>query len=75
MSIALPPFGSGNEKDKIDYVLLAPELFTKAVGGAVFRKGVWRGSRTKEPWPIYETMTEDVHAASDHAAIYAEIDL
>lgn len=68
-------FGSGNEKDKIDYVLLSPELFAKASGGAIFRKGIWRGSRTKKPWPIYETLTAEQHAASDHAAIYAEIDL
>jgi endonuclease/exonuclease/phosphatase family metal-dependent hydrolase len=68
-------FGSGNEKDKIDYVLLSPALFAKATGGAVFRKGVWRGPRTKNPWPIYDTLTAEVHAASDHAAIYADLDL
>lgn len=68
-------FGSGGEDHKLDYVLLSPELFAKARGGAVFRKGVWRGSRTKDPWDIYETLTADIHAASDHAAIYADIDL
>ncbi|MEU4194183.1 endonuclease/exonuclease/phosphatase family protein [Kribbella sp. NPDC026611] len=67
-------FGSGNEKDKIDYILLSPALFAKATGGAVFRKGVWRGPRTKNPWEIYPTLTADVHAASDHAAIYADLD-
>ena len=36
-----------NEKGKIDYVLLTPPLFAKAVGGGIFRKGVWRGPRTK----------------------------
>ena len=66
-------FGSGNEGDKIDYVLLSPALFARATGGAVFRKGVWRGPRTKNPWPIYDTLTADVHAASDHAAIYADL--
>jgi endonuclease/exonuclease/phosphatase family metal-dependent hydrolase len=68
-------FGSGNEKDKIDYVLLSPDLFDRATGGAVFRRGVWRGPRTRNPWPIYDTLTEEVRAASDHAAIYADIDL
>lgn len=68
-------FGSGNEKDKIDYVLLSPALFAKATGGAIFRKGVWHGPRTKNPWPIYETMTGEERAASDHAAIYADFDL
>lgn len=63
-----------NEKGKIDYVLLTPELFAKATGGGIFRKGVWRGPRTKNRWDVYETMTNEVHAASDHAAIYADID-
>ena len=25
-------------------------------------------------WEMYDTMTAEVHAASDHAAIYADID-
>ena len=68
-------FGSGNDKDKIDYVLLSPALFERATGGAVYRKGVWHGPRVRNPWPIYDTLTEEVRAASDHAAIYADIDL
>jgi endonuclease/exonuclease/phosphatase family metal-dependent hydrolase len=68
-------FGGGNERDKIDYILLSPGLFDRATGGAVFRKGVWHGPRTRDPWPIYETLTAEVHAASDHAAIYADLDL
>jgi len=67
-------YKGGNEKDKIDYVLLSPDLHAKAVGGGVFRKGVFRGERTRDKWPIYETLNDGVHAASDHAAIYADID-
>lgn len=65
----------GNERDKIDYILLSPDLCARATGGAIFRKGVWRGPRTKNPWPIYDTLTAPVHEASDHAAIYADINL
>jgi endonuclease/exonuclease/phosphatase family metal-dependent hydrolase len=68
-------FGSGNEKSKFDYVLLSPALYDAATGGGVFRKGVWHGPRTQNPWEIYPTMTREEHAASDHAAIYADIDL
>ncbi len=68
-------FGSGNERDKIDYVLLSPGLFDRASGGAVFRKGVWHGPRTQDPWPMYDTLTAPVRAASDHAALYADIGL
>jgi len=68
-------FQGENETGKIDYVLMSPALFARARGGAVFRKGVYRGPRTRTPWEIYPTLTEEVHAASDHAAIYADIDL
>jgi endonuclease/exonuclease/phosphatase family metal-dependent hydrolase len=66
-------YTGGNEKQKIDYVLLSPALFKKATGGAVFRQGVWRGRRTRNPWPIFDTLTRPADAASDHAAIYADI--
>jgi len=68
-------YGGGGAKEKIDYVLLSPALFAKATGGGVFRKGVWHGSRTRDPWDIYPTMTSEVQQASDHAAIYADLDL
>jgi endonuclease/exonuclease/phosphatase family metal-dependent hydrolase len=63
------------EANQIDYLLLSPDLYDRAVGGGIFRRGVWRGNRTKNPWEIYATMTAEAHAASDHAAIWAEIDL
>jgi hypothetical protein len=47
---------SGNEKDKIDYILLTDDLFARLRGGGVFRKGVWRGPRTKDPWEIFSAM-------------------
>ena len=75
MAVLIDELERRREKDKIDYVLLSPKLFAKATGGAVFRKGVWRGNRTKQPWEIYETLTAEVHAASDHAAMYADINL
>jgi endonuclease/exonuclease/phosphatase family metal-dependent hydrolase len=61
-------------RNKLDYVLLSPPLYAAATGGGVFRKGVW-GGRRGTLWPIYDTMTRPVHAGSDHAAIYADIDL
>jgi endonuclease/exonuclease/phosphatase family metal-dependent hydrolase len=67
-------YAGGNEKEKIDYVLLSPELFARAAGGGVFRKGVWRSARTRDKWEMYDTITSEVHAASDHAAIYADLD-
>jgi endonuclease/exonuclease/phosphatase family metal-dependent hydrolase len=71
----LGTFRGGNRKDKIDYVLLSPDLFGRVTGGGIFRKGVHRGPRTRDPWEIYPTLTAPVHEASDHAAIYADLDL
>jgi endonuclease/exonuclease/phosphatase family metal-dependent hydrolase len=67
-------YRGGNERDKIDYVLLSDALFERLVGGGVFRKGVWRGPRTADPWEIFPTLTEPEHEASDHAAVYAVLD-
>ena len=68
-------FQGGNEASKFDDVLLSPSLFAAATGGAIFREGVWHGPRTSDPWEIYPTLTADVHAASDHAAIYADVEI
>jgi len=67
-------YGYCTARNKLDYVLLSPALFAAATGGGILRKGVW-GGRRGVLWPIYETMTKAVHAGSDHAAIYADIDL
>jgi endonuclease/exonuclease/phosphatase family metal-dependent hydrolase len=67
-------YGYCTARSKIDYVLLSPSLWARTTGGGIFRKGVWGGKRGVL-WPIYDTMTQAVHAGSDHACIYADIDL
>jgi endonuclease/exonuclease/phosphatase family metal-dependent hydrolase len=67
-------YGYCTARNKLDYVLLSPALFGCATGGGILRRGVW-GGRRGTLWPIYETMTRPVHAGSDHAAIYADLDL
>ena len=42
-------YGGGNEKDKIDYVLLSPDLWATATGGQVFRKGVYHARTSATP--------------------------
>jgi hypothetical protein len=42
--------------------------------GAINRMGVW-GGKHGTLFPHYPTMTEPVHAASDHAAIWAEVEV
>lgn len=67
-------YGYCTARNKLDYVLLSPALFARATGGGIHRRGVWGGRRGRL-WPIYETMTSAVHAGSDHAAIYADVDI
>lgn len=67
-------YGNGNKSQKIDYVLLSPPLFNNVIGGGIFRTGVW-GGKNGTLWPHYDTMERAVHAASDHAAVYADINV
>ena len=67
-------FGLGNADNKIDYILLSPALFDKVQAGGVFRKGVWPGSRPRR-WDVFPELTKPVEAASDHAALWADLDI
>ncbi|HEY7171318.1 MAG TPA: endonuclease/exonuclease/phosphatase family protein [Vicinamibacterales bacterium] len=67
-------FGNGTATEKIDYILLSPELFGKVKRAAVFRKGVW-GGKNGTLFPHFPEMTKAIHAASDHAAIFADLSI
>jgi len=67
-------FGRASEKEKIDYILLSPALFSRVKQGGVWRKGVW-GPNKKPSWEVYPEMTNSEQAASDHAALWVDIDI
>ena len=67
-------FGSMTAGNRIDYLLLSPALFKKATGGGIWRLGAW-GGVNGTLWPHYDTVTKATDAASDHAAIYADVAL
>ena len=67
-------FGNGTAREKIDYILLSPALWAHATGGGIFRKGAW-GGKNGTLWQHYPTVRSAVQAASDHSAIYADLDL
>ena len=67
-------YANGTKSQKIDYILLSPALFDRVIDGGVFRLGVWGGTHGTL-FPHYASMTKAIHAASDHAAIYADINL
>lgn len=65
-------YGNGTASGKIDYLLLSPELFNKVTAGGVHRQGVWGGANGTL-FPHYPEITAAVHAASDHAAVWADV--
>ena len=67
-------FGNMTASNRIDYLLLSPALFKKATGGGIWRLGAW-GGVNGTLWPHYDTVTKATDAASDHAAIYADVSL
>lgn len=67
-------FGSCTAKNKIDYILLSPALFDRVKSGGVIRQGVWPGVRPTK-WPVLDTLTMPVEAASDHAAVWVDLDV
>lgn len=67
-------FGNGTASQKLDYILLPPALFNLVHRAGVFRKGVW-GGKNGTLWEIYPEMKDPVHAASDHAALWVELNV
>lgn len=67
-------FGLCNKSNKIDYILLSPKLSALVEGGGVWRKGMWPGKRPVR-WETYPELEKEVHAGSDHACLYVDVDL
>ena len=67
-------YGNGTASNKIDYILLSPDLFANVTKGKYWRMGVW-GGVNGTLFPHYPEMENQAHAASDHVAVIAEIDI
>jgi endonuclease/exonuclease/phosphatase family metal-dependent hydrolase len=65
-------FGTQGASNRLDYLLLSPDLFHAVTAGGIFRKGVFSAS---DRWEFYATITTKAQQASDHAAIWAELEL
>lgn len=65
-------YANGTKGNKIDYLLMSPALFARVTAGGIFRKGVW-GGKNGRLWEIYPEMTAESEAASDHAAVWADV--
>jgi endonuclease/exonuclease/phosphatase family metal-dependent hydrolase len=62
-------FGEGKKRDKLDYILMSPKLAAKVTLGGIERRGVWGH------FPHFPEITKPMEAASDHAALYVDVDL
>lgn len=67
-------YGLCSATNKIDYLFLSPGLFEKVTAGGVYRKGLWPGSRPKR-WEVYPELATEKQAASEHAAVWVDLDI
>lgn len=66
-------FGGSGASNRIDHILLSPALFGLMQGGGIFRRGMWPGVRPRK-WDAFPQVTREVEAASDHAAVWVDLD-
>ena len=64
--------GNCTASSKIDYILLSPSLFQKLTAAGIERRGMW-GGKNGTLWPHFPEVDMEMHAGSDHAALWAEI--
>lgn len=65
-------FGTGNtENSKIDYLMLSPALWPGLRAVGVERRGVY----TRDAHDRFDTVTSKANQASDHGALWADLDL
>ena len=71
-------FQSCGVRNRLDYILVSPELANLVTAGGINRKGLWGNPKNKNPpadWEIFPPITGAVHAASDHAAVWIDINV
>ncbi len=69
-------FGTCGKGDRLDYILLSPDLAAKFDGGQVYRRGLWRSPNSNvNKWIPYPEIDEKEKQASDHAAIVVDLKL
>ncbi|MBM3155678.1 MAG: endonuclease/exonuclease/phosphatase family protein [Chloroflexi bacterium] len=66
--------GNGTKSGKLDYILMSPELSAKVTKGGIERRGVW-GGKNGTLFPHLPTIKVEKDAASDHAALWVDLDI
>lgn len=65
--------GACRAADKLDYILLSPALFGAVRRAGVDRRGIWAKGRQAE-FGTFAEIKGPAQAASDHAALWAELE-
>jgi len=66
--------GNCGPSAKLDYILLSPDLFAKVRAAEVERRGMW-GGVNGNLWPHFSELTSADESASDHAALWVDLDI
>nr|WP_315494476.1 endonuclease/exonuclease/phosphatase family protein [uncultured Rhodoferax sp.] len=66
--------GNCGPSAKLDYILLSPALYAKVTAAGVERRGMWGGVHGTL-WPHFEEVSNADEAASDHAALWVDLDI
>jgi endonuclease/exonuclease/phosphatase family metal-dependent hydrolase len=59
---------------KLDHIFLSPKLFDKVQAAGIERRGMWGGT-TGKLWPHFAELTKAEEAASDHAAVWVDLNI
>jgi endonuclease/exonuclease/phosphatase family metal-dependent hydrolase len=71
-------FQSCGLRNRLDYIAVSRDLLPHVIAGGIERRGLWGTPTNVNPprlWPVYPEITGSEHAASDHAAIYIDLDI
>jgi len=66
--------GNCGPSAKLDHLLLSPALYACVTAAGVERRGMW-GGVNGTLWPHFDEVTRADEAASDHAALWVDLDL
>lgn len=66
--------GNGTKDGKLDYILMSPKLVTRVQACGIERRGVW-GGKNGDLFPHFPEVKSSEDAASDHAALWVELNL
>jgi endonuclease/exonuclease/phosphatase family metal-dependent hydrolase len=65
-----------SKNDQIDYLLVSDALWPRLQQVGVERRGIWAiTKKVREKYPPLPTVTGETSSASDHAAVWADLDL